>query len=265
MKLNSNATGRRCFSSTELLVAFTIILAFFASSAGAQAQSADSKPCSAKPGPDAEVYRSFKLNNVTQQSELSDISTAIRNIVSNAKIYSVATQNVITVRASVEDMELVQKMVAELDRPRKLYRLTYTITDIDGSKRADAQSYSLIVASDEKTSLKQGSRVPIVSATNDASNSSAESRVQYQDIGMHIEASVWGSTDGVMLRTKVEQTQTTIADEKATASPQNPNVLQAVWEGVSTLIPGKPLVIGSLGPAGTGHKQEVAVIAELVK
>jgi type II secretory pathway component GspD/PulD (secretin) len=263
MKLNSGATGRRGFSSAQLLVTFTITLTILAFSTAACAQDADSKPCPAKPAPEAEVYRSFQLNNVTQQSELNDIQTAIRNMVTRAKIYSVASQNVIAVKASPEEMELVRKMIAELDRPRRLYRLTYTITDVDGGKRGDTQSYALIVSSEEKTSLKLGSRVPIITGTYDASSSSAESQVQYVDIGMHIEANVGGSVDGLMLRTKVEQT--TIADEKSTASPQNPIVRQAILDGVSTLIPGKPLVLGSLGPAGTTHKQEVAVVAEMVK
>jgi type II secretory pathway component GspD/PulD (secretin) len=247
-----------------MLVAFTITLAFLAAIAGAQAQSADTKPCPANLAPEAEVYQSFQLNNVTQQSELNDIQTAIRNMVSRAKIYSVASQNVIAVKANPEEMELVRKMIAELDRPRRLYRLTYTITDVDGPKRADAQSYSLIVSSEEKTSLKLGSRVPIFTGrTYDASSSSWETQVQYVDIGMHIEANVGGSADGLMLRTKVEET--TITDEKSAASPQNPMFQQAIWEGVSTLIPGKSLVLGLLGPAGTTHKQEIAVVAELVK
>jgi hypothetical protein len=66
-----------------------------------------------------------------------------------------------------------------------------------------------------------------------------------------------------MLRTKVEQT--TVADEKSGVGAQDPIVRQTVLDGASTLSLDKPLVLGSLDILGSTRKQEIAVIAELVK
>jgi type II secretory pathway component GspD/PulD (secretin) len=264
MKANSDATASRAIPSVQMLAAFALALAFFAPGSIAQAQPADAKP-STKPAPEPAIEQTFFLHNVTQQSELADIQTDVRNMLTNAKIYSVASQYAISMKGTAEDIELAQKLITELDRPRKIYRLTYTITEMDSGKKTGAQSFSLIVASEEKTTFKQGSRVPIVTGSYDTSSTpnGAETQVQYLDVGLNIQASVGSSADGLMLRTKVEQT--TVADEKSGVGAQDPIVRQTVLDGASTLSLDKPLVLGSLDIPGSTRKQEIAVIAELVK
>jgi type II secretory pathway component GspD/PulD (secretin) len=264
MKANCDAATRRAIPSVQMLVAFALAVALLVPAAVAQTQSADAKP-SAKPAPEPAIQQTFFLHNVTQQSELADIQTDVRNMLTNAKIYSVASQNAISMKGTAEDIELAQKLIAELDRPRKVYRLTYTITEMDNGKKTGAQSFSLIVASGEKTTFKQGSRVPIVTGSYDTSNTpaAAETQVQYQDVGLNIQASVGGTADGLMLRTKVEQT--TVADEKSGVGAQDPIIRQTVLDGASTLSLDKPLVLGSLDIPGSTRKQEIAVVAEQVK
>ena len=55
-----------------------------------------------------------------------------------------------------------RKVIEELDKPKKVYRLTYTITEMDGGKRVGAEHFEWLVAEGAKAVLKQGSRVPIV-------------------------------------------------------------------------------------------------------
>ena len=166
-------------------------------------------------------------------------------------------------RGSQEDIALVQKVLADMDRTRKVYRLTYTITEMDGSKAMGTQHVALVVATGGKSNMKQGSRVPIVTGGVDAGSSTTNSQVQYVDVGLNIEASVEGSADGLQLRSKVEQSS--MADEKSGIGAQDPVIRQTKLEGVSALTPGKPMVLGSLDIPGTTRHEEIEVVSELVR
>ena len=263
MKSNSDAAEVCMPGAVRTIIAFTLALALFAPAAAANAQTEDYKSSQSKP--EAETYQTFYLNNITQQNELIEIQNGLRTMLSHARIYSVAMQNIICVKGSPEELQLAQKIITDLDRKKKIYRLTYSITDIDGGKRGDAQTFSLVAASGERTIFKQGSRVPIVTGSFDTANANAgpETQVQYQDVGMNIEATVSGSVEGLMLRTKVEQSS--LAGDQSAGSMKDPVFHQSVLEGVSALVPGKPMVLGSLDIPGTTRKQEIEVAAELVK
>jgi hypothetical protein len=103
--------------------------------------------------------------------------------------------------------------------------------------------------------------VPIV--TGVSGDTATGTQVQYIDVGLSIEASADGYLDGVRLHSKVEQTN--LADEKSGIGAQDPIVRQTVLDGASTMVPGKPLILGSLDLPGATRKQEIEVVAELVK
>jgi hypothetical protein len=67
----------------------------------------------------------------------------------------------------------------------------------------------------------------------------------------------------VRLRTKIERSN--VSDEKSGVGVQDPVIRQSSLDGTSTLIPGKPLVIGALDVPGSTHSEEIAVVAELVR
>ncbi|MFZ0744129.1 MAG: hypothetical protein WAM85_06970 [Terracidiphilus sp.] len=244
-----------------MLIGLALTLTPFAPRAGAQTQPADQKPAEPKPAP--ETYQTFYLSNMTQINDANDIQTDLRNMLPKSRLYYMPSQGAISMRGSSEDFQLAQKILADLDRPRKIYRVTYTITDMDNGKRTATQHLALIVVSGAKTILKQGSRVPIVTGTYDQASTNQNSQVQYQDIGLSIEASLDGYADGLRLRSKVEQSS--LADEKSGLGVQDPVIRQTVLEGMSTLAPGKPLVLGSLDVPGTTRRQEIEVVSELVQ
>lgn len=261
MKSHCEAAAPRGFSPARSFVALT--LACLTMCAVAHAQSADIKAVDAKPA--TENYQTLYLTNLTQQNDLNDILSVLRNMLPKARLYGMPSQSAISIRATSEDIQVAQKILSDLDRGKKLYRLTYTINETDNGKQAGAQSFTLIVASGGKTTFKQGSRVPIVTGSYDTSStpSGPETQVQYLDVGLNIEASADGNMDGLRLRSKVEQTN--VADEKSGVGTQDPIVRQTVLDDTSTLAPGKPLILGSLDVPGTTRKQEIAVVAELVK
>jgi hypothetical protein len=233
-----------------LRVAITLAAAYWALTAVSQAQAADEKA-----GP--EVYQTLYLTNLTQQNDANELVTDLRNMLPKAKTYYVPSQSAISMRASAEDIALARKILADLDKTKKIYRLTYTMTERDGSKTVGLQHFSIIVASGSRTDFKQGSRVPV--AVSGAPNSD----ITYLDLGQEIEASLDGYLDGVRLRTKV--VQSSIAEDKSAADTRDPVIRQTTLEGTSTLVQGKPLVLGSLDIPGSTRHQEVEVVSELVR
>jgi type II secretory pathway component GspD/PulD (secretin) len=264
MKLISEAAARaRCqwSNSASMLAGALLALTFAATGISASAQSTDDKSSEGKDN--SETYQTIYLTNLTQNNDANDIQTALRNMLHKARIYYVPSQGALTVIGRPEDIALAQRIVVDLDKVKKVYRLTYTITDMDGGKRVSAQHYALVVASGGRTTFKLGSKVPIVTGSYDEGKSGMNTQVQYQDVGLSIEASLDGYMDGVRLRSKIEQSS--VSDEKSVAGAQDPVVRQNVLDGTSTLVPGKPLQLGSLDVPGTTRKQEIEVVSELIR
>ncbi len=234
--------------------------------ASAQANPDQLRPGEARPGmpppPGPETVQTFFLANAAQQNDLNDIQTDLRNVLPRARIFGVQSENAITVRGTAEDLETAQKLIAELDRPKKVYRLTFTITDMDDGKKTGSQHFVILAAAGQKSTFKQGSRVPIVTGSYDSEARNSNTQVQYQDVGLNIEATVNGSPDALNLRTRVEQSS--LADEKSAGSAQDPVIRQTALDETSEAAQGKPFVLGSLDIPGTTRREEIEVLAELV-
>ncbi|MGA9585878.1 MAG: hypothetical protein WBQ95_11160 [Terracidiphilus sp.] len=218
----------------------------------AQTQVADQKP--------AEGYATLYLANLTDVREANDAVTDLRNMLPKAKIYRVDSANAISIYATPEDIERAQKILADIDRPRKTYRLTYTISD--GTTQGVPQRFVMIVGSGNKITLKQGARVPIVTGTY-GTGSDQNTQVQYMDVGINLDATLEGHGDEMRLRTKIEQTS--VAEEKSNVGIQDPVIHQSVMEGESAIALGKPVLLGSVDIPGSGKRVEVSVVAEAVK
>lgn len=238
--------GRGVRFASMLAVAAGALL--FAGASHAQ----ENQPTPSRPQP---VVQTFFLKNATSVNDLNDVQTDLRNVLSRARIYGVSTENAITVSGTPEDLTVAQKLIAELDRPKKIYRVTYTIAELDGGKHLSSRSVSVLVSEHGKGTLRLGTRVPIVTgSTGSAANLTSE--VQYIDVGLNLEASAYGSE----LRTKVEQTS--MSDEKSTAGIQDPVIRQTVVEGTSPLGSGRSVNLGSMDMPGSTHQQQISVSAE---
>jgi type II secretory pathway component GspD/PulD (secretin) len=258
--MTNDAQGRRRGNCVRNLAGAALALALLAPGPVAHAQADDAKPAEGKGGQSA--YQTIYLRNATQQNDLNDIQTALRNMLPKAKIYGVPSQSAISLWASAEDIEQAEKIVADLDKTRPAYRLTYTITESEGDKRTGTQKFTLIVVSGARTVFKQGSRVPIVTGSTNDSGAS-QNQVTYIDVGLSIEANVDGSPDGVRVYSKIQQSG--VADEKSVLGGQDPVIRQNTLDGTSILTPGKPLVVGALDVPGSTRHEDVEVVAELVR
>ena len=234
------------------ILVITLAMACGSTSAPAQSQAADAKSTPI-------IYQTLYLTNLTQQNDAIELVTDLRNMLPNAKLYYVPSQSAFSIRASAEEIALAQKILADLDKTKKIYRLTYTMTERDGGKTIGVQHFSIIVASGSRTDFKQGSRVPIGVGGRSSASSTSNLEVQYLDVGLNLEASL----DGDRLRTKAEQTS--VAEEKSGIGLQDPIVRQTMLEATSDLVPGKTLVLGSLDIPGTSRHQEIEALVETVQ
>jgi type II secretory pathway component GspD/PulD (secretin) len=256
--VNCDVTQRKSVRTGCLLLGLLLALTVFAR--GDAAQTPDAKPAEQKPNP--KIYKTIYLANATDQQSMNDIVTALRTSLPRARFFPVGSQGAISVHATDDDLAVAQKIVADLDRPRKAYRLTYKITETEGGQTKEMQHFTLVVVPGSRTILKQGNRVPIaMEAAQD--KSTAHQPVQYQDVGLSILASLSGHADALVLQTKVEVSS--LADPAAAGGQRDPDIHQSVLDGESAIALGKPLVLGSLDIPGTTRHEEVEVVAELVR
>lgn len=207
--------------------------------------------------PETGQVQTFFLKNITDVHQLNDIQTDLRNMFNRARIYSTSTENAITIRGTQEELAAAQKLIAELDRPMRVYRVTYTITDLDNGKRTGAHSVSVLVSESGRGTFKLGSRVPIVTGST-GGGSDITTAFQYVDVGLNLEA----SASGVELRTKIEQTA--VSNEKPNGGIQDPVIDQTTLEGASPLANGKPVVLGTIDVPNSTRQQQISVSTELV-
>jgi len=213
---------------------------------------------------DTRPVKTFYLANNSQQNDGNEVTVAVRDLLPpEVKLYYVTNQNALVVRGTPDELVLAQKIINDLDRPKKTYRLTYTVIESDGGKRVGSQRYDMVVAAGQRATLKEGSKVPIVTGSFAANSSGTQTQMTYLDVGMNFDATLDEFADGVRLRSKVEQLS--IAEEKGGLGPQDPVIRQTSLEGTSFLTPGKPLVLGAVDIPGSTRHLDVEVVMELVK
>jgi type II secretory pathway component GspD/PulD (secretin) len=207
------------------------------------------------------VMRTFYLSNAAP-NDGNEILTAIRLLdPPDTKLYLAPAAGALTVAGTAEEVALAERLIKELDHGKKEYTLTYTLTESDGGKKIGVQHLAVVVAVGGRTTLKNGSRVPVATGSYTTSGAASQTQFTYLDIGTNIDASLDQVEGGARLRSKVEQSSV----EESTARTQDPVVRQSVLEGTSFLTAGKPEVLGTLDIAGSTRHLEIEVVMEAVK
>lgn len=209
---------------------------------------------------DNSVNHTFYLSNITALNDANEVLVALRNIMDpSVKLYFLASQNAIVMRALPDEIDEAQKIIDSVTRPRKAYRLTFTIATFDGNKRVSADRYDINAVAGERNTMKQGSKVPVVTGSY-KQDSGTESQYTYLDIGANVDETLIDTGKGLLLKAKIERSS--VGDEKAGNGILDPVVHQSVIEGFASLTLGKPTELGRADIAGTTQHIEVEVTAE---
>jgi len=81
---------------------------------------------------DETAVQTFYLTNAWQQNDLTDVQTAVRNILTGIKIYGVPSQNAIVIRGTPDELLLAQKLINDLDKARS--EVVVDIAELEVSK-----------------------------------------------------------------------------------------------------------------------------------
>ena len=241
------------------LTVAALALCFTSTAARAQTEDTAAKP-------NSNATQVFYLNNINSTNEATEVVTAIRNMLdAHDRIFLVQAQNALFVQAPPEHLLLAKKLIDDLDRPRRAYRLTYTITEVDDGKRVGTQHYSMVLVSGQRTTMKQGSKIPVATGTvSEKGSTSTQTQYTYLDIGLNFDATLDESVNGVRLRSKAEQSSLS-TDKTSMFRDEDPVVRQTVLEGTSILTPGKPLILGSLDIPDSTRRLDLEVVMDVVK
>jgi type II secretory pathway component GspD/PulD (secretin) len=211
-----------------------------------------------------EVRRQAKtidLVNVTNQNDANEILVAVRNTFEpELKIYLLSSQNALVVSTYPEEFARIEALVHSLDRPHKAYRLTYTVTELDAGKPIGTQHLSMVVVDGQRTTAKEGTKVPVATGSFTTDNNSSQTQFTYLDVGMNIDSTLTGYDNGALLKAKVEQSG--IGQTSTIAGVTEPIVSQTVFEGISFLTPGKPVMLGSVDVPNTTRRLDIAVVMD---
>jgi hypothetical protein len=231
--------------SATLAVAFAAALSVSAVSAQTINSTPPPRPCAPA---STETVHSFVIKNASAPSDANEMYTALRNLLPpENKSYLVSSQNTIFVCGTPDQIALAQKMLNEMDKPKKTYRLIYDVAEMEGTRKINSQRYSIVAIAGQTTTLKQGSKVPVPSGA----------QFTYVDVGMNFIVGVDELANGVRLSSSVEQSS--VAEDAANNPIHQPVIRQTSLKGSSFLTPGKPMMLGSVDLPGTAHRLDIQV------
>jgi general secretion pathway protein D len=84
---------------------------------------------------DDQAIQTFYLTNVSQQNDANEIMIALRNLLDpSIKVYLVASQNAIVLRASPDELILAEKIINDLDRTRPEVVVDVAVLEVNRQK-----------------------------------------------------------------------------------------------------------------------------------
>lgn len=76
----------------------------------------------------------FYLSNATQQNDLNDVQTALRNVITDAKLYAIQSQNAIVMRGTPDQLMLAEQLVDDLDKAKPEVIVDVAVMQVDQDK-----------------------------------------------------------------------------------------------------------------------------------
>ena len=76
----------------------------------------------------------FYLGNATQQNDLNDIQTALRNVILDAKLYAIQSQNAIVMRGTPDQLLLAEQLISDLDKEKPEVVVDVAVLQVDRDK-----------------------------------------------------------------------------------------------------------------------------------
>ncbi len=136
------------------------------------------------------------------------------------------------------------------------YRLTYTLTEMDGTKRIGSHHYVIAVDLDAPpTSLKLGTKIPIETGASGPGSLPGQTEISYIDIGVNIRSHLRQFANGVELNSHVVQS----AVDSQQSLLKSPVIRVSDLESTVLLQENKPVILGTVDIPGSTHSLQIQV------
>jgi general secretion pathway protein D len=195
---------------------------------------------------DEQAVQTFYLSNAWQQNDLTDVQTAIRNVLPNAKVYAVASQNAIVMRATPDELLLAEKLINDLDKARP--EVVVDIAVLEVSKNWEKTLGIAWPSSVGVTLQPNSTSTSSSSSTNTCSSSNTSACVTLYNLA-HLKASNFAVTVG-------SATANLLLTDSDTKILQNPRI--RATDGQKAI-----MKIGSKIPVATGSYQTGAATSSV--
>lgn len=209
---------------------------------------------------DSQAVQTFYLSNASQQNDLNDIQTALRNVMQGAKLYAVPSQNAIVMRATPDELLLAHKLIEDLDKSRPEVVVDVAVLEVN---RTHERNLGIILPQQFTASLQGSTTTTTTSGTSGTSGTSTTGSTS---------TSTGSSTNGLTLNTlgNLNSNNVAVTVGQATANLlltdsdtrvlQNPRIRATDGQKAD-------LKVGSKIPIATGSYQTgaaTAVVSSLV-
>jgi hypothetical protein len=200
-----------------------------------------------------QVVKTFYLPNISSNTDLQDVVNSLRTIVEVQRVTMNPANKSIVVRATPEQMALVEKIIDDLGKSRKAtasgYHLEIKVNEFNDEKKVNSRTYTLLLEPHEVGKLR------------------TISRVHGNDVGKNIDCQVRSETERtVELRMTVEVLDLAPVEPGAAADSAHEAVPQQFrMETSVTLELGKPTIVSSFGDPSNKRTFQIEATAVRAK
>jgi len=137
----------------------------------------------------------------------------------------------------------------EVSRPEEAYRLDFSINELEDGKKINTRQYCMNLSGDDSNELKIGTRVPV---------EDKQGVVQYIDVGTNIVGRLHTRNGQLELIVHTDMSNFAIP-EQVQGHDSHPVIRQMKISGSTVVLPGKPMVIGSVDDPNSKRQFQVEV------
>ncbi len=200
---------------------------------------------------DEQAVQTFYLSNAWQQNDLQDTLQAVRQVLPNAHVYGVPSQNAIVMRGTSDELLLAQKLVNDLDKARP--EVVVDIAVLEVSKNWQ-RTLGIAWPQSAGVALQSPTASSSSSSSSTSSSSSSSTNPTLYNLA-HLNSNDFAVTIGTA-------TANALLSDSNTKTLQNPRIRSTDGQKASMKIGSRiPIATGSF-QSGVGVAAAVTPLAE---
>lgn len=205
---------------------------------------------------DSQAVQTFYLTNASQTNDLNDIQTALRNVITNSKLYAVPSQNAIVMRATPDELLLARKLIDDLDKARPEVVVDVAVLEVN---RNHERNLGIILPQQFSAALQNSTAT--TSTTNSNGSTSGSTTTTNNNNGNGLTLNTLGNLNSNNVAVTISTaTANLLLSDSDTRVLQNPRIRASDGQKAD-------LKVGSKIPIATGSYQTgaaTAVVSSLV-